>query len=66
MFQMGLREQAGDISYGGSLLSTGAMPQEALNLTFVITPEPATLALLLVGGMALLRRRRWGLIINDS
>ena len=31
---------------------------ESLDLAFVITPEPATLGLLLIGGLALLRRRR--------
>ncbi len=31
---------------------------ETLDLAFVITPEPATLALLLLGGLTLLRRRR--------
>ena len=30
----------------------------SLDLAFVITPEPATLGLMLVGGLALLRRRR--------
>ncbi len=32
---------------------------QTLDLAFVITPEPATLGLLLVGGMVLLRRRYW-------
>ena len=41
-----------------SLLSTGTIPQEAIDLAFVITPESATLGLLLWGGLALLRRRR--------
>ena len=31
---------------------------ETLDLSFVITPEPTTLALLLLGGLALLKRRR--------
>ncbi len=31
---------------------------ESLDLAFVITPEPATLGLLLMGGLALLRRRK--------
>ena len=31
--------------------------EDSLDLAFVITPEPATLGLLLVGGLALLRRR---------
>ena len=34
--------------------------QESLDLAFVITAEPATLGLLLLGGLALLRRRRSG------
>lgn len=33
-------------------------PQFQTDLAFVITPEPATLGLLLIGGLALLRRRR--------
>lgn len=32
-------------------------PPQSLDLAFVITPEPGTLALLLVGGLALMRRR---------
>ena len=31
---------------------------ESLDLAFVITPEPATVALLLIGGLTVLRRRR--------
>ena len=31
---------------------------ESLNLAFVITPEPATMSMLALGGLALLRRRR--------
>jgi hypothetical protein len=29
-----------------------------MDLAFVITPEPATLGLLMMGGLALLRRKR--------
>ena len=31
---------------------------ETLDMAFVITPEPATLGLLLLGGLAMLRRRQ--------
>ena len=31
---------------------------ESLDRTFVITPEPATLGVLVIGGLAMLRRRR--------
>jgi hypothetical protein len=32
----------------------------SLDMAFVITPEPATMGLLIIGGLALLRRRRLG------
>ncbi len=34
------------------------IPDESLNLAFVITPEPATISLLVIGGIGVLARRR--------
>lgn len=33
-------------------------PENSIDLSFVIVPEPATMSLLLIGGLAILRRRR--------
>ena len=45
---------------GGILKRLLGPSGESLDLAFVITPEPATLALLLLGGLTLLRRKRVG------
>ena len=47
---------SGDGAFAHSLMSTGGTPVEVLSITGV--PEPMTIALLGLGGLALIRRRK--------
>ena len=49
---------ANDPTFGGSFTLAGATPEYGAPITVSVIPEPMTLSLLGLGGLALIRRRR--------